>query len=369
MADNATSSVTALQGKTTIDDKMFFEPCRLSYQSADGIAEKIAREVQGAAKGKTVVIAGTPLLADFTNLQAVYLVLESLQSEYETLVNLATSLGKRLSPQPEEVERSAATDTPTPFSGLLSGVIAPATSLVSGALGLVSLFRQDVEYHGIKTVVDPLAFEIALSSKVKSAGAAKVFVPDLMAVSLAEPKEGSLRARLEKVQSSKARAWAAVGPLISKLVRLDAELDQAARDENQELFDRLSVKVSEMRRDMQPVSDPLSRADQRLADLQNQWNQVSEPSGLSQLARLLRAEAIHAMKPLLYLHAQVVSSGGHHRISRNLFRMLFLGDGLSFAGGAIVRWALLDNDGSVASGGIFTVRRNSKLLTVSGGSE
>ncbi len=186
----------------------------------------------------------------------------------------------------------------------------------------------------MKMEVDPLAFEITLAASVKAGGASKVFVPDLMAIPLAEATEGSLRDRIGKVQNAKARAWAAVGPLIIEMVKLEAQLDEAARTGDQELFDKLSAQVSNMRRDLQPVSDPLSRADQRFAELQNQWNKTVEPSGLSQLARLLRAEAIHAMNPL-YLHAQVVLSGGHHRISQHLLRMLFLGDGLSFAGGAI----------------------------------
>jgi hypothetical protein len=42
--------------------------------------------------------------------------------------------------------------------------------------------------------------------------------------------------------------------------------------------------------------------------------------------------------------------------------MIFLGDGLSFAGGAIARWALMEKDGSIAGGGILTVQCTSKTL-------
>jgi hypothetical protein len=42
--------------------------------------------------------------------------------------------------------------------------------------------------------------------------------------------------------------------------------------------------------------------------------------------------------------------------------MLFLGDGLSFAGGATVRWALLDAEGAVVKGGIMVERRRTSSL-------
>ena len=80
---------------------------------------------------------------------------------------------------------------------------------------------------------------------------------------------------------------------------------------------------------------------------------MEETTGLNQLARLLRAEVIQKKQPI-YLHAKVVSSGGHHRISRSLFRTLFVGDGLSFAGGAIVRWGLLTGTGELLLGGILS---------------
>jgi hypothetical protein len=357
MPDANASQITPLEGKTAIDDKMFFEPERLSYDSADRIAEKIASEIGTAVRAQVVVIAGTTLLGDFANLQAVYLTLESLKRDYDAVAAHAGTLAQRRSLVSPGLDSFVASAAAGLVSGAVSGVISPAATAVSAALGLVSLFREDVEYRGVKTAVDPLAFELALASKVKAGGAGQVFVPDLMVIPLAEAGKGSLQARLEELQKAKARAWAVAGPLITELVRLDGELDRAAKDKNQERLDRLATEVSDMRRDMQPVSDPLGRCDQRLADLQNQWNQANE-SGLTLLARLLRAEAIHAMNPL-YLHAEVVSSGGHHRISRSLFRTVFLGDGLSFAGGATARWALLQKDGSVAQGGILVVKRRS----------
>lgn len=347
------TSVAPLEGKTTVDEKMFFEPERLSYQAAATIAAAIARAVQTKVKDKIVVIAGTQLLTDFANLQAVYATLESLSRDYLNVVQLGHEFARRRS-QPV-AERRVADVSEEAFSAALIGAIAPATALVNAALGLVSFFREDVEYRGSKTVVDTLAFEITLASQLMEGGAKEVIVPDLRVDSSPSTNGNSLSNRLGRVQTAKTEAWALLAPMISELVQLEAELEKAGRDMNQPEFDRISALVSDLRRDMQPISEPLARADQRLSDIQNQWNCRDGSTGLAELARLLRAESIVLTKPT-YLHAKVVSSGGHYRISRSLLRSIFVGDGLSFAGGATVRWALLEESGSVVKGGILVER-------------
>ena len=352
MPDTPTSA-TPLEGKTTIDEKMFFEPERLSYQSAVAIADAIASAVKPEVVGKTVVIAGTQLLTDLANLRATYSTLDSLTRDYASVAELGKKvLERRLQPITDPVPIASADAL---VGAALTGVIAPATALITAAVGLISLFREDVEYHGAKALVDTLAFEIALASQLIENEARAVIIPDLKVDLNTSTGADSLSFRLAKVQAAKGEAWAVIGPMISELVQLEAELEKAGRENNQPEFDRISEVVSDLRRDMQPISDPLSRSDQRLSDLQNQWNRRDETSGLAELARLLRAECIFELKPT-YLHAKVISSGGHHRISRSLLRTLFVGDGLSFAGGAIARWAFLGESGSVTKGGIL-VRR------------
>jgi len=354
MSETSPSSVTPLEGKTTIDDKMFFEPERLSYKSADKITLRIADAVGDDIKDQTVVIAGTRLLADLANLRATYLTLHSVAKDYRDIANLGSRLAERRA-QPQRAQPPLDVAHSTLIAEAVTAAIAPATSLVTAALGLLSFFREDVEYHGAKTTVDSLAFEIALAAKLKSKGAKEVIVPDLMVISTTKIGTNSLSMRLAKAQKAKSDAWAAVGPMISELVRLEAELDEAARRKDQERFERLSALVSDLRRDMHPVSDPLSRADQRLASLLSDLNKTDESSEVTLLARLLRAEVILDFQPK-YVHAKVVSSGGHHRISRSLLRTIFVGDGLSFSGGAVVRWALLEAEGSVKNGGILVDR-------------
>jgi hypothetical protein len=358
MPDTTATSVTPLQGKTSIDDKMFFDPERLSYESAVQIAARIAARVKDSVGEKAVVIASSRLLADFANLRAIYLLLANLQRDYESIGSQARALTERRSRKRtatvEQIVEEGFAEGVAAATGIASGIAAPAATLVGTALGLVSLFRQDVEYHGEKTLIDGLGFEIALAATLHKHGVTNVFVPDLVIM----PPPGEGKSRLEEslnhVQTAKNDAWTSAGPLISNLVRIESELDEAAKAKNQGALDRLSVEVSNLRRDMAPIIDPLSRLDQRLSDVQNQMNQTEPTTGLMQLARLLRAETLQILDPA-YLHATVVSSGGYYRISRNLFRTLFMGDGLSFAGGAIARWALLRKDGSIESGGIDVV--------------
>jgi hypothetical protein len=352
MAESETS-VTPLEGKTTIDDKMFFEPERLSYQCAVDIAAEIAENVKAEVTNQTVVIASTQLLADFANLQAAYTTLETLAQDYENVASLGREFTMRRSLT--VMEESVVPDAV--IGAALTSAIAPATTLVNAALGLVGFFREDVEFHGARTTVDTLAFEITLAAHLKQVAGTKVIIPDLKVGSAVITTEGSLSFRLAKVQKAKSAAWALIAPMITELVQLEAELERVAREGNQSEFDRISAQISDLRRDMQPVSEPLARSDQQLADLQKQWSQRDDVSGVSELARLLRAEAILDVKPI-YLHAKVVSSGGHHRISRSLLRSIFVGDGLSFAGGATARWALLTETGEVLKGGIIIKRAN-----------
>jgi hypothetical protein len=336
--------VTPLEGKTTVDDKMSFESGRLSYDSADGIARSITAAVRHRIQGQTIIIADVSLLTDFGNLQSFYLCLDDLQQDYDALAAHVQRAG---------TPKGFQADIQEGLEAITFAAAAPAVAAVESALGLFSLFKSDVEYHGLTTAVDALAFELALAGHLKSAGSKRVFVPALMFISKPDISEGSIRSRVNKLQNAKARAWEMAGPMISKLVMLEAQLDTAVSAKDQKLVDQLASEVSTLRRDLDPVSAALARADQRLSELQQAWAKTDESTELTTLARMLRAEAIQKMD-VSYIHAAIVSAGGQNRISRNLFRTLFAGDGLTFMGGVVARWALLDRDGSIEEGGILT---------------
>lgn len=343
----STTGVTPLGGTTTVDDKMTFEPGRLSYLAARRIAAVVAEQVKPYVGEKPVALAGDAFLADLGNLGASKVQLEMLIDDYERI-----SLS--LTAAPAKVATSTAT------AALASAVVPAVTAGLQGALGLVALLRENVEFKGFDTKIDPRAFEIALAAQLTAHHVADVYVPDLIVVKT--PAEGpeSFRGKWAAMQAARQAAWQHVGPLVAHLARKDAELDLASRTGTGEHVAALSREVLALRRAVEPVTETLQHAEKRLADLQAQWDKTSETTGLTMLTRLLRAEAIEAKVPR-YLHATVVLSGGHNRVSRNLFRMILLGDGLTSMGGVVVRWALLEPDGRFVAGNLIGARQAAKF--------
>lgn len=335
-----TSATTSLEGTTTVDDKMTFEPGRLSYVAARRIATLVAQRVKPDVGSASVVLAGDAFLADLGNLGTAKLQLAMLADDYR------------------RVSESLSAATANRTASMTPTVVATAavTAGLQGALGLVSLLRENVEFKGVETKVDPRAFEIALASQLKARGVAEVYVPDLMVLKTPADTDESFRGKWRAMQEARQAAWQSVGPLLADLARKDAELDLASRTGTAAQVAALSSDVLQLRRSVEPLTEILKHAETRLADLQAQWDKASETTGLTMLTRLLRAEAIDAMSPR-YLHAALVLSGGHNRVSRNLFRMIFLGDGLSSMGGVVVRWALLEADGRFVAGDLSEARR------------
>lgn len=342
-----TGATMPLEGTTTVDDKMTFEPGRLSYVAARRIAALVAQRVKPHVGTAAVVLAGDAFLADLGNLRAATLQLEMLADDYRRVSGSLNAANAN----------RTASMTPTV---LTTGVVPAVTAGLQGALGLVSLLRENVEFKGVETRVDPRAFEIALASQLTARGVAKVYVPDLMVVKTPDDTNESFRGKWRVMQEARQAAWQSVGPLLADLARKDAELDLASRTGTAAQVAALSSDVIQLRRTVEPFTEILQHAEKRLGDLQAQWDKASETTSLTMLTRLLRAEAIDAMTPR-YLHAAVVLSGGHNRVSRNLFRMIFLGDGLSSMGGVVVRWALLEADGRFVAGDLSEARQAARF--------
>ena len=334
-------------GRTTVDDKLFFETERLSYRCADALAAKIAAAVAQYVKDKTVVIVGTAVLAEFGKLDAAYAFLEQLRAEYAAIAGAAqaataatagsgerardageAAIGARAAPGLQNALAAAAS---------LAGVAATINPAAGAVLGLAGLLRQDVEYHGVRTVIDPLSFAIALAARVKEAGARAAFVPELSTIAAAAEQADTLAGRVRRLQDARLQAGEAVrGPV--------GGADSLAAPDLAPVFEALTAA--------------LERNDRLLADLQSRWTDADPESGSSRYARLLWAEGIRSLDAT-YLHGAVVSSGGHQRIRRNLLRTLLLGDGLSYAAGAVVRWAVLNARGDIAAGGLVDAREKS----------
>lgn len=378
-----TPAITPLAGTTTLDDKVQFEPQRLSYEAVDHIAQKIADKVGHRIDGKSVVIIEVSVLTDLSNLQAIQLELDLITAEYRGIAKAAKHLStRRAKPEAESdsmetaVEgegdrlsysitgKSVLTGLAKTTGGLanLNTGIAAASALATSAVGLLSLFRQDVQYKGADTSIDKLSLQLALGSHlVAHQPTAKVFIADLLNLPALRTEPHCLHARLLQVEEARGNAWSLIAPHVTELANLDMQLDEAARANNQDRLDQLTRQAAALRHDLQPISDPLSRADQRLANLNATLTHTDPASGFSFLARLLNVEALQARKPL-FLHCAAAASGGSFRIIHSLWRTLFSGDGITSIGGAVVRWGLLADDGALLAGGIKTARMESQEI-------
>lgn len=348
MASGSLPEVKPVDGTTTVDEKVVFEPERLSYESAAALAGRLAELIRGDIEKKEVVIAGTRLLADLASLHGARVLLDTLQQEYDGMTLHVT----------DAVDRRMKTRAVTALTAALAPA-APAVAVVgtvaSAVLGVMSLFRENVAYAGRVTAVDPLAFELSLADALTRGGASRVFVPELLTLKPSED-EWSLIGRLNRVERARAGVWAGLGPLVSHLVLLEGELAAAVDAGDAVRTTELTAEVSALRKEMEPLTIPLDRTDRRLSELQKEWSAVDPATGLTYVARLLRAESLTRLGAV-YVHAAVVASGGHARTRSSLWRTVFSGEGLSFSGGVIVRWGVLESDGVVKRGGILTASR------------
>ena len=352
-----------LDGNTTVDEKVVFEAQKLSYDAARIIAEKIARRVSERTKGKEVVIAGTQLLADFSNLVAIKAVLEELADDYDALAELAHASVPGAAHKPPKI--SGIVDTRSTFSTIAAaaGAITPgigaATAGVQGALTLVELFRQDVDYKGVPIAIDTLAFELELASRLRMHKAKNVVVPAFAVFAAPARGESAFRTLLERVHEARSRLLRAIGPkkLAGKkkaeplLAEIDAPLIEfRGADESSQT----PLATPEQ------LHDALAEIDKRFSDLQTQLEKAdADGSGLTLMARLFRIETIMSRSPM-FVHARVVLAGGNNRVQKSLFRTMFTGDGLSSTGGTVVSWAILSPHGAVEDGGIFSETRSAR---------
>ena len=346
--------IKPLDGKTTFDDKVMFEAQRLSYDAARVIAEKIARRISERTKGKYVVIVGMQLLADMSNLVATKAVLEELAAEYDALATSAHSY-------PSIPYAGTVT---TRFNPALAAAVIPVWGTVSagvqGALTLFSLFRQDVDYKGVPLSIDTLAFELELAARLRMHKAKEVVVPDFAVFAKPASTTHALETLIAKVKDARLAAMKAAAPPPPRAASKWSEGDEQTEAHTGYLGKELRYKDHEAIAKADAIAEAIPQIDKRLDDLQTQLLKGdTDGSGLTMLARLLRAETITAGSPTL-VHVRVVLAGGNNRVQHSLWSSIFSGDGLSSSGGAVVSWAILNTNGAVEDGGVLSHSMSAK---------
>jgi hypothetical protein len=339
--------IKPVDGKTTIDDKVMFEAQRLSYDAARVVAEKIAQRISQRTKEKEVVIAGTQFLADMSNLVATKAILEELAKDYALLAEAAPSARATLATRSFTRGIVAITST-------LNPVVGAVTVGVQTALTLVSLFRQDVDYKGVPISIDTLAFELELAARLRMHRAREVIVPEFAVFATPSAKDGALITLLERVKGNRTAAIKALAPKPSHPLGHDPKLPTPRKGGDVDDTDLVLFDTHLPDADADSLSIELTHIDARFNDLQTQLMKSDvDPSGLTILARLLRIETIVARSPIL-VHVRVVLAGGSNRVQHSLWSSMFHGDGLSSRGGAVVTWAILNVNGAVEDGGVFS---------------
>jgi hypothetical protein len=360
-ARTSTADAQPLEGSATLDDKMTFEPTRLSYRGAVAAAAEIARVTcEAMAQDREIVITGGELLTDLANLTATELMLAQSEKQYTAIAALADKL------LPEELEPSSVVFALPPGGGTaaIKGAVAafaagipPVVAGLQAGIGLLALFRENVEFTGTAVTLDQLAVQFAVAAALKTHAKPVVRVYETAILPALDSEHSALQKALDRVQDARGKAWSAAAPHVKSLIDAQVKLEAAAGvPNNKEAVKEAADRVTELRQQLAPITDALDDADKQFAGLTAQLEKVDEATGLLTLGRLLRAERMKRDAPL-YLHVRVVASGGHHRVARNLFRMLFAGDGVSALGGAVVRWGLLDSEGALLAGGVYDYRR------------
>jgi hypothetical protein len=343
MADD----IKPVDGKTTIDDKVMFEAQRLSYDAARVIAEKIAQRISQRTKEKEVVIAGTQFLADMSNLVATKAILEELAKDYALLAETTPSV------QAEFATRSLWRGA-VAITSKLNPVVGAVTAGVQSALTLVSLFRQDVDYKGVPISIDTLAFELELAARVRMHKAREVIVPEFAVFAKPSAKDGALVTLLDKVKANRVAAIKAHAPKPSHPLGHDPKPPVPRKSGDVDESDLVLFDTHLPDADTDALNVELTHIDARFNDLQTQLMKSDvDPSVLTILARLLRIETIVARSPIL-VHVRVVLAGGSNRMQHSLWSSMFHGDGFSSSGGAVVTWAILNVNGAVEDGGVFS---------------
>ncbi len=386
------STVTPLEGTTTIDDKLQIESEMMAYEAVD----RIAREVADRVLGETGDGEGTIVIHDEATVAALRL--------YEVFLTQTAILLEAYASTKKAHDQATAPDF-TSNMFLTEGVSAFARS----AFDLLALFRQNTEYKGRAVTIneDALAAKVAgyLVEPPHRATVAGASVPKLTVVcprlllrraatagsaaansnivtqlkSLYTERNAAVawiadsEKKLAPLRKAKLDADAEVANLSQVLKNLELEIPslkgQALADKVRDLNDKTKEKKAAVAKANEKTSDLLI-LEAKDGPIRDQYRAINalfdqlvaslvktdEKTGLSPLGLLTRAAEVVALlddltvaRSRFVLFTKSVSAGGSYRIRRNLWTTVFTGDLLSYSGGAIVSYMLFDNSSRIRS--------------------
>jgi hypothetical protein len=345
-----------LDGKTTVDDKVFLECEFLCHLALSKVAEKIALEVCEATNGRSldkapirIVLLDQSLVLSLQMLAALELQLALFEKAFRAIAPGTSSREKR---------------------GMrLAGVVPSLkdfTGGVEGVLDLLGLFRQDTQFSGRPVAIKENALFLEIAHFLLR-HEFEVMYPKLLSFQAKEPMQLS-QARLGDLFDAVFRERQGAVERLRPLLQSSAQIEREILIREREFVTAIPTRQAELTLEIQDLKNQLigvrrnldpdlvlfESTDVQLTDLQKSLVAVDPKSGMVALHQLNQAAAAveqfrAAPKEAYFLFAEGIAAGGTIRIRRNLWRTLFLGDGVEFSGGAIVAYGLFDHTALIRS--------------------
>ncbi len=360
-ASDASSKTKALDGITSIDEKVFLECEILSHSAISRIAERIALEAdqaiartsQAGASNPTIILLDQILVSALQVFSAVQLQLALIKKGFEEVASTA------------ELQLALEKDADDSLRPNLVGAlpVAAVTDAVAGVVDLLGLFRQDTQFTGRTAQIKETAVYLEVAHALRANGF-EVIYPRLLGFQVEAKIQLSQKAVTDLFQdvfTAREHALGRLRPVLMELTRVEQEIvsrEEECIDPAPDRQDVLTQGIQERKAELVKIRENLDPNLLLFKETDAQWNEmqrglvhVDEKSGLTPMQLISRAaeaiEHFRASALSYFLYSEVAVAGGTMRIKRNLWRTLFYGDGISFSGGAVVSYALIDGKAHV----------------------
>jgi hypothetical protein len=285
-----TSTITPLEGKTEVDEKVLIEAEILAYRMLDAAATTIATAVAPKA-GAAIVIHNGADLAAVGAYRAFSGQMEALAKEYDAI---------------------AAPSQPDALA-IAGAAIVGITAAVKTVIDLVALFRTDRKIQGVQVEIMDLALVSEVAGKL-AANKKKVYISELYPLEIQTEHGATVQGDLDRVRQAAIAAKLRVDALVAGADKEKATARLNALDTIRAAFDDILTRVA------------------------------AEGSG-PVLATLIRGAAVETfLKKGNVLYLKVLKAGGTNETKKNIFGS---SKEVQHSGGVIVNYVLFDDDGSV----------------------
>lgn len=350
-----------VEGRTVIDEALSFESTILAHKAVSVLATRIADQIAVATRERapcTIYFLDNTLALALGLHQTFYQQCDVLGRVFDTASDRAERgleelrKRKRQDKDPEKAKATALS---------VGGVVTAATGAVAVAANLLSYFNVDTSYFGREAEVGQQALVMELARRLLPRTGISFRCPSLGAASASvTPRKAEAPAplhALNTVAEKQEEAFAAIHDLSSVVHQMaddDPQLAPArlALSRAHEAHDSAAAVFAELRETFLSTKGETGMSPAfllRLASDVLQDTPADKAGGEEQGGEANPAE--ERPPEQLFLTARIETSGGSYRIRRHLFQWLNGEDPLTFTGGSIASFALLDADGAFLAAG------------------